>query len=129
MPDALAAAAVPDLAWLRLTVAVLAILVSGGLVTVLRLHWRAWTQLRRAGHQQAGLTPLHVALVSAGVLVWGAALAWALIEQLRADISPTAIVRTVMYGAGAALILTSLLVVGRVRGGRIRGRCRVGRWA
>ncbi len=120
MPDPLPDALPGPLLWLRLPVAVLTILVTGGLITVLRLHWKAWRHLRRIGAPKAGLTPLHVALVSAGVLVSEVALAWGLIEQLRSDISPTAIIRVALYGVGALLILASLLVVGRVQRRTVR---------
>lgn len=124
MPDPL-----HSLAWLRLVVFVLLLLNVGGLFTVIRLHWRAYRLLRSTpGGRAAGLTPLHVALVSAGVLVGQFALAWGLIEQLRVEATVNVAVRTVLYGVGAVLILAGLVVVGRVQRRRLRfgrGRSRV----
>ncbi len=119
MPDS--SVPLPDLAWLRLVVSVLAILVGGSLVTVGRLHWKAWHHLRRVGARVAGLIPLHVALVASGVLLLELTLAWGLLEQLRVQASaPTVIVRTVLYGVASLLILVSLVVVGRVQRRRVQ---------
>lgn len=110
-----------SLAWLRLTVFVLLLLNVGALLTVIRLHWRAYRLLRSTPEgRAAGLTPLHVALVSAGVLVSQVSLAWGLIEQLRVEASVNVAIRTALYGVGAILILVALVIVGRVQRRRLR---------
>jgi hypothetical protein len=116
---------VPDpvhsLLWLRLCVSILLLLNVGALVTVIRLHWRAYRLLRSTPEgRAAGLTPLHVAIVSAGVLVSEVSLAWGLIEQLRVAATATVAIRTTLYGVGAVLILVSLVIVGREQRRRIR---------
>lgn len=112
---------VHSLLWLRLAVSVVLLLCVGALITVIRLHWRAWRLLSSSPQTRAaGLTPLHVWMVSAGVLVSQVALAWALIEQLRVEATTTVAIRTVLYGVGAGLILAALIVVGRVQQRRVR---------
>lgn len=110
-----------SLAWLRLVVFVLLLLSVGALLTVIRLHWRAYRLLRSTPEGKvAGLTPLHVALVSAGVLVGQVALAWGLIEQLRVEATVNVTVRTALYGVSSLLILAALVIVGRVQRRRLR---------
>jgi hypothetical protein len=110
-----------SLLWLRLCVSVLLLLNVGALLTVIRLHWRAYRLLRSTVEgRAAGLTPLHVALVSAGVLVLQGSLAWGLIEQLRVQATVSVAVRTALYGTGAVLILLALVVVGNVQRRRLR---------
>lgn len=109
------------LAPLRLLVVVLLVLTVGGIATVMRLHWRAYRLLRAApGGKVAGLTPLHVTLVSLGVLIWGVALAWGLIEQLRQAFTPSILARIILYGVGAVVILAALIVVGQLQRRRVR---------
>lgn len=96
-------------------IAVLA-LVVGGVLGVMRLHWIAWRRLPT----RPGLAPLHVALVSLGVAIWGVTLGWALVEQLGRDATPAGTVRLALYGAGGAVILASLVVVGGVQRRRVR---------
>jgi hypothetical protein len=101
---------------LRLSVSVLLIMVVGATFTVVRLHWKAW----RMCPAKVGLTPLHVAAVSSGVLVWGLSLAWAMLDSLRQPITSMAAVRIGMYGAGAVLILTSLAIMASVQRRRVK---------
>ncbi len=103
----------------RFVVVALLALVIGGVFSVMRLHFRAWKRLPRG----AGLTPLHVMLVSLGVLLWGVALAWALIDQLLAGsgLGPAdAVARTVLFGVGAVIILVALAVVGGLQRRRVQ---------
>lgn len=105
-----------DVTWLRTLVVVALALAGGGVFTVMRLHWRAWRRLPR----DAGLTPLHVALVSAGVLIWGVTLAWALLDSLTQPATTVVTVRLILYGVGAVVILAALLVVGSVQRRRVQ---------
>lgn len=112
---------VPELAWLRLVVAVLLVLDVGALARVCLLYWRAWRLLPATPEgRAAGLIPLHVALVSAGVLIGQVALAWGLIEQLRSDATAAVAVRTVLYGLQAVLVLAALVAVGRAQQRKVR---------
>jgi hypothetical protein len=102
---------VPDLinaTVLRALVIVALALCIGAVLAVLRLHYRAW----RALPGRAGLTPLHVLLVSLGVLLLQGTLAWALIEGFTRDITPVVAVRTALYGVASVIILAALFVVG-----------------
>jgi hypothetical protein len=111
----------PDLiALVRFAVVALIVLAGGGVFTVMRLHYRAWRKLRH--EDRAGLTPLHVMLVSLGVLLWGVALAWAVTDQLvtgSGTVPVDVIVRTVLYGAGAIAIIAALIVVGGIQRRRV----------
>jgi hypothetical protein len=102
---------------IRLVVLVPLCLVFGATLTVLRLYWRAWRELP----SEARLTPVHVALVSAGVLLLTFALAWALIVGFRdAPFDAFAAVRLSMYGVGALAILAALWVIGGIQRRRVR---------
>jgi tellurite resistance protein TehA-like permease len=102
--------------WLRIGVVFLLAAVVAAALAVIRMHIRAW----RAAPAKAGLTPLHVALVSAGVVVWGATLAWAVLDGLGQATDRELAVRIGLYGLGAVLILVSLLVMARVQRRRVR---------
>jgi hypothetical protein len=102
---------------LRLVVLVPLCLVFGATLTVGRLYWRAWRELP----SEARLTPVHVALVSAGVLLLTSALAWALIAGFRdRPFDAFAAVRLSMYGVGALAILAALWVIGGMQRRRVR---------
>lgn len=107
----------PDV--LRVVVLVPLCAVFGATLTVLRLYWRAWLELPR---EQARLTPLHVALVSVGVLLLTSALAWALLVGLSAGqpVDALTAVRIGMYGLGAVCILAALWVIGAKQRRRVR---------
>jgi hypothetical protein len=103
---------------LRLVVLIPLCLVFGATLTVLRLYWRAWRELPA---ERARLTPVHVALVSAGVLLLTSALAWALIAGFRdRPLDAFAAVRLSMYGVGALAILAALWVIGGIQRRRVR---------
>lgn len=101
-------------------VVVLALLVVslGAILTVGRLHLRAYRQLPRP----AGLAPLHVALVSFGVLQLQVGLAWGLIDTITAA-GPQplwmVLARTALYGSGSLTILVALYVVGQLQRRRV----------
>lgn len=103
---------------LRLVVLVPLSLVFGATLTVGRLYWRAWRDLPA---DRVRLTPVHVALVSAGVLLLTSALAWALIAGFRdRPFDPFAAVRLSMYGVGALAILAALWVIGGIQRRKVR---------
>lgn len=103
---------------LRLAVIVLLCLLVGFTLTVMRLYWRAWRDLPS---ERARLTPLHVMLVSAGVLLLATGLAWALLAGFRTQpINTYAAIRLGMYGVGSSLILAALWVIGAVQRRRIQ---------
>ena len=107
MPDAL----------LRTATLAALVFVAGAVGAVFLLHFRAWRRLPR----EAGLTPLHVMLVSMGVLVWGVALAWAQLDALSGVSSPLHVaIRTWMFLGGALIILAALAVVGGLQRKRLR---------
>lgn len=102
---------------LRLVVLVPLCLVAGATFTVLRLYWRAWRELP----DRARLTPVHVALVSLGVLLLTAGLAWALIDAIDdRPLDAPGTVRLSMYGVGAVAILAALWVIGGIQRRRVR---------
>lgn len=105
-----------DVSWLRSGVIVVLALTIGGVAAVMRLHYRAWRNLPR----HAGLTPLHVTLVSLGVLIWGGSLAWALIESLGREATATVTIRTVLYGVGGVTILAALVIVAGLQRRRVQ---------
>lgn len=109
----------PDvISLVRFAVVALIVIAGGGTLAVMRLHYKAWRKLPRP----AGLTPLHVLLVSLGVLLWGVALAWAVTDQLVTNVGPVpvdVIVRTVLYGGGAVAIIVALVVVGGIQRRRV----------
>ncbi len=110
MPDLLTAPV------LRAVVIVTLALCIGAVLAVLRLHWRAYRALPR----HAGLTPLHVMLVSSGVLIVQGTLAWALIDGFANTVTPVQAVRTALYGVGSLIILAALFVVGGLQRRRVR---------
>lgn len=91
-------------------------LVVGSMVTVARLHWKAW----RRFPGQVGLTPLHVAMVASGVGVWGVALAWAMLDGLGNPVSTVTAARMSLYGLGALLILAALLIMATIQRRRVQ---------
>lgn len=106
----------PDADLLRAGVLAVLVLTVAAVAAVMRLHWRAWRRLPA----EAGLTPLHVALVSLGVLIWGGTLAWAMVEALGRDVTAPVAIRTALYGIGAVVILTALVVVGGLQRRRVQ---------
>lgn len=101
---------------LRVVVLAVLFLAVAGVGTVMRLHYRAWRRLPR----DAGLTPLHVALVSLGVLIWGGTLAWGQVEALGREVTPALAIRTGLYGLGGVIILAALAVVGGLQRRRVQ---------
>lgn len=94
-------------------------LVTGATVAILRLYWRAYRELAPSRER---LTPLHVALVSSGVIMLAVGLGWAIVQR-AADGHPLdlpAIIRLAMYGVGSLLILAALGVIGGVQRRHIR---------
>lgn len=105
-----------DLAIARLIVLALLCLLIGAVAVILRLYVHAWRTLPR----EARITPLHVALVSAGMLLLATGLAWALVAGLRmGPVTPYTLARLIMYGTGSLLILASLWVIARVQRRRV----------
>lgn len=85
--------------------------VSLGLeVAVFWRYSRAFRMMPKCA-KSARLTPLHVALVSAGTLILQGTLAGALIDTFRQSSTPRAVFRLVMYGCGSLLIIASLVVL------------------
>lgn len=109
-----------DPAILRALVLVLLALSIGASARVCVLYAKVFRKLRAAGEHRVGLTPLHVALASFGLLLLECALAWALIASFRQSITVYAAIRTVMYGAGSATMIAALLVIGRVQSRRVK---------
>lgn len=102
---------------LRTATLVVLTLVVGAILAVMRLHHRAWRRLPR----EAGLTPLHVMLVSLGVLIWGTTLAWAQIDALSGEPDLVRVaIRTWLFLVGAVVILVALVVVGGLQRRRVR---------
>lgn len=101
---------------LRVTDAAVIILVVGATATVVRLHWAAW----RRCPTKVGLTPLHVAMVASGVLVWGATLAWAILDTIGREVTAMAAWRMGLYGVGAVLILAALAVMASIQRRRVQ---------
>ena len=105
-----------DATLLKIVVAVITAAVTCGVFAVMRLHWRAYRKLPAA----AALTPLHVTLVSGGVLQWGVALAWGQLATLGNPATWDAISRMVLFCTGGVTILAALAVVGGLQRRKVR---------
>ena len=108
-----------DPSLLRALVLIPLALYVGASARVCWLYARVWQRMRASG-RGARLTPLHVALASASLLVIEMALAWALIASFRQPITLFGAIRTGMYGLGSLGMIAALMVIARVQSRRVR---------
>lgn len=95
---------------IRAAVLVILALSIGAVAAVCGLYART---VRLAPPRRAGLTPLHVAVVSLGVLTLEGALAWAQVDALGGGVIPQwhVTARTVLFGVGSLLVLAGIAVI------------------
>lgn len=90
---------------IRFMVIALACVVTGSVVVVIRLHYRAWRRLSKPD----GILPLHVWLVSVGHLCFVSGTALAAIESIESGRFSW---RFVVYIVGSLCTIASLVAVG-----------------
>lgn len=90
---------------------VLAVVVVGAVLAVIRLHWRAW-RAAPAGH---GLVPLHVWLISTAHLCFVVGTA----TRLWQTLGESASWQIWLYMAGSAVTLAALWIIAKYQGRRV----------